>query len=145
MPNKKVYLTQTDTTIGFISQDEARLTKIKQRPPYKHYITAIDSLATLKSISRIPSRYKNRLRRATKSTFILPNTHSYRLIKDPHHLKLIRKLKWAYTTSANLSGKKYDKDWAREMADETVEPLNQNESAPSSIYKINNNKIKKIR
>ena len=140
----KVYLTQTDTTIGFISQDADRLTAIKQRPPHKHYIRVVDSLATLKAQVRIPTRYKNRLRRARKSTFILPNGASYRVVHDLKHLALISKLTWAYSTSANLSDHPYDEQWARKVADEVIEPLNTT-SLPSSIYKINHTRIKKIR
>jgi len=144
MSKKLVYLTQTDTTIGFISQDAKRLTEIKQRPPYKHYIKAIDSLDTLKKHARIPNRYKNRLRRARRSTFILPNGASYRVIYDPKHLELISKLAWAYTTSANLSDHTYDEHWARNMADKVIEPLKGN-SEPSKLYKINNRRLKRIR
>jgi tRNA A37 threonylcarbamoyladenosine synthetase subunit TsaC/SUA5/YrdC len=139
-----VYLTQTDTTIGFLSQDADRLTQIKQRPPHKHYIKAVDSLATLKAHTRIPSKYKNRIRRAHKSTFILPNGASYRVIRDSEHLGLISQLGWAYSTSANLSNKPYDEQWARSMADEVIEPL-ESKGSPSSIYKINNKSIQKIR
>jgi len=142
--SRKVYLTQTDTTIGFVSQDADRLTQIKQRPPHKHYIMAVDSLSTLKKYSRIPTIHKNRLRRAAKSTFILPNGASYRVIQDSRHLGLITQLHWAYTTSANLSNKPYDEQWARSMADVVIEPL-ENLSKPSKIYRINNQTVKKIR
>jgi len=143
MPSK-VYLTQTDTTIGFISQDADRLTDIKQRPPHKHYIRVVDSLATLKAQARIPTRHKNRLRRARKSTFILPNGASYRVIHDPSHLALISKLTWAYSTSANLSDKPYDEQWARSVTDAVIEPL-ADRGRPSKIYKINNRSIQRIR
>ena len=142
--SSKVYLTQTDTTVGFISQDADRLTDIKQRPPHKHYIKVVDSLATLKAQARIPTRYKNRLRRAHKSTFILPNGASYRVIHDPRHLALISNLGWAYSTSANLSSKAYDEPWARSVADVVIEPL-ADKGTPSKIYKINNRSIQRIR
>ena len=145
MITSKVYLTQTDTTIGFISQDADRLTQIKQRPPHKHYIKAVDSLATLKSHTRIPTTCKNSVRRARKSTFILPNGASYRVvIHDRKHLMLISKLGWAYTTSANLSNQTFDEQWARSVADEVIEPLEGN-SEPSNIFKINNRNMQKIR
>jgi tRNA A37 threonylcarbamoyladenosine synthetase subunit TsaC/SUA5/YrdC len=144
MLKEKVFLTQTDTTIGFISQDAERLTAIKQRPPHKHYIKVVDSLATLMTQSRIPAKYKNRVRRANKSTFILPNGVSYRVIRNSEHLGLISQLGWAYSTSANLSNKPYDEQWARNMADEVIEPL-ESKGSPSSIYKINNKSIQKIR
>ncbi|SFZ98565.1 TsaC protein (YrdC domain) required for threonylcarbamoyladenosine t(6)A37 modification in tRNA [hydrothermal vent metagenome] len=139
-----VFLTKTDTTIGFVSQNADRLTKIKQRPPYKSYIRAVNSLNTLKSFTRVPSSHKNRVRRAKKTTFIMPNAHSYRVIYDAHHLLLLNRLKWAYTTSANLSNFSYDEKFAKEMADVIVTPLIQSKQV-SNIYKLGKNSIKKVR
>ena len=144
MLKNKVYLTQTDTTIGFVSQNTDKLTAIKQRPPHKHYIKAVNSLTTLKTFTRVPSSHKNTLRRAKKTTFILPDGHSYRVVKDKHHLLLLNRLKWAYTTSANLSSKVYDEAFAREVADIVIEPLTQNSQA-SKIYKLGKHTIKRIR
>ncbi len=144
MLKDKVFLTQTDTTIGFVSQNADKLTTIKQRPPHKHYIKAVNSLATLKTFTRVPSLHKNRVRRSRKTTFILPDGHSYRLIQDQHHLLLLNRLKWAYTTSANLSDHAYDEKFAKEMADVIIEPLKQNKQA-SNIYKLGKQTIKRIR
>ncbi|MCF6244870.1 MAG: Sua5 YciO YrdC YwlC family protein [Sulfurovum sp.] len=144
MLNKKVFLTQTDTTIGFVSQNEKKLDDIKQRPSHKHYIKAVNSLNTLKKFTRIPSLHKNKVRRAKKTTFILPNKHSYRVIHDKRHLLLLNRLKWAYTTSANLSNKSYDEGFARSMADVIIEPLNTNNKA-SKIYKLSHTQFKRIR
>jgi len=141
---KLVFLTQTDTTIGFISQDADRLTQIKQRPPHKHYIKAVNSLQTLKTFTRVPSSHKNRVRRAIKTTFILPNGYSYRVVKNRHHLLLLNRLKWAYTTSANLSNQPYDEDFAKKAADVIVAPLNETKQA-SQIYKLGNYALKRIR
>lgn len=140
----KVFLTQTDTTIGFVSQNADKLTQIKQRPPHKHYIKAVNSLETLQTFTRVPSRFKKRVRRAKKTTFIMPNGKSYRVIKDKHHLLLLDRLKWAYTTSANLSGEAYDASFAREMADVVIEPLNK-ASQPSQIFKLGKNSLRRIR
>ncbi len=139
-----VFLTQTDTTIGFVSQDAEKLTAIKQRPPYKHYIKAVNSLNTLKTFVRVPSSHKNRVRRSQKTTFVMPNKHSYRVVQDKHHLLLLNRLTWAYTTSANLSNEAYDEDFARKSADVIIEPLRQNSQA-STIYKLGNKTIKRIR
>lgn len=144
MLEEKVFLTQTDTTIGFVSQNADKLNQIKQRPPHKHYIKAVNSLATLKTFTRVPSKHKNRIRRSTKTTFIMPNGHSYRLIQDKHHLLLLNRLRWVYTTSANLSGHDYDEKFSREMADVIVEPIQINKQA-SNIYKLNQQTIKRIR
>jgi tRNA A37 threonylcarbamoyladenosine synthetase subunit TsaC/SUA5/YrdC len=140
----KVFLTQTDTTIGFVSQNADRLTTIKQRPPHKHYIKAVNSLKTLKTFTRVPSSHRNRVRRANKITFIMPNGHSYRIIRDQHHLLLLNRLKWAYTTSANLSTKDYDENFAKKSADVIISPLKQKYSA-SNIYKLGKTTLKRIR
>ncbi len=139
-----VFLTQTDTTIGFVSQNADRLSEIKQRPPHKHYIKAVNSLDTLKTFARVPQIHKNRVRRAKKTTFIMPNGNSYRVIKDKHHILLLNRLKWVYTTSANLSGDAYDETFARKMADVIIEPIKKT-AKPSSIYKLGRCSKKRIR
>lgn len=144
MLENKVFLTQTDTTIGFVSQNAEKLTAIKKRPPHKYYINAVNSLATLKTFTRVPSKHKNRVRRSTKTTFIMPNGHSYRVIHDKHHLLLLDRLKWAYTTSANLSGQDYDETFAKEMADVIVEPLHETKQA-STIYRLGKQAMRKVR
>jgi tRNA A37 threonylcarbamoyladenosine synthetase subunit TsaC/SUA5/YrdC len=144
MLKDKVFLTQTDTTIGFVSQNAEKLTAIKQRPPHKHYIKAVNSLDTLQTFTRIPTQHKNRVRRAKKTTFIMPNRHSYRVIQDKHHLLLLNRLQWAYTSSANLSNKTYDEAFAKEVADIIIEPLIEKREA-STIYKLGKHSIKRIR
>jgi len=144
MLKDKVFLTQTDTTVGFVSQNANKLTAIKQRPPHKHYIKAVNSLRTLQTFTRIPNQHKNRVRRTKKTTFILPNTHSYRVIQDKHHLLLLNRLKWAYTSSANLSNEAYNETFARKMADIVVEPLMQAQEA-SHIFKLGKTMLKRIR
>ncbi len=144
MPNDLVYLTQTDTSIGFVSQNADKLTAIKQRPPHKHYIKAVNSLQTLQTFTRVPSSHRNRVRRANKTTFILPNGYSYRVVKDRHHLLLLNRLGWAYTTSANLSSKEYNENFARKSADIIITPLKQKYSA-SNIYQLGKTTLKRIR
>lgn len=141
---QKVFLTKTDTTIGFVSQNAKRLTQIKQRPLSKHYIKAINTLTTLKSFTRVPSHHKNSVRRAKKTTFIMPSGDSYRVVFDAHHLLLLNRLKWAYTTSANLSGKAYDEAFGIKMADVVIAPLPYT-TKPSTIYKLGKTRIKRIR
>ena len=140
----KVFLTQTDTTIGFVSQNADRLTQIKQRPPHKHYIKAVNSLSTLNGFTRIPQAHKNRVRRSKKTTFIMPNGNSYRVIRDRHHLLLLDRLKWAYTTSANLSNEAYNESFARQYADVIIEPIKESKQA-SKIYRLGKESLKRIR
>ena len=139
-----VFLTQTDTTIGFVSQNADKLTQIKQRPPHKHYIKAVNSLETLHNFARVPQKHKNRVRRSKKTTFIMPNGRSYRLIKDKHHLLLLDRLKWAYTTSANLSGEAYNEAFAREVADVIIGPIKEAKQA-STIIKLGKKRLRRIR
>ncbi len=141
-----VFLTQTDTTIGFVSQSARRLTQIKQRPPHKHYIKALPSLRALKSFVRVPEKHKNCVRRAKRSTFVFPNGHSYRIVREKQHLSLIQKLGWAYTTSANLSGECFDLKFATDAADVIVKyPTHPEQRSASRIFKLNTNRMKRIR
>jgi len=140
-----VYLTTTDTTVGFVSQSAERLDAIKGRPTDKHYITALPSLRALKRHTRIPIPHRNLLRRARRTTFILPDGRSWRIIHDPKHRQLIQQLGWAYTTSANLSGEVYDEAWARDKADVVIEPLEANAPVPSTILKLGKAHIHRLR
>ena len=144
MLKDKVFLTQTDTTIGFVSQNAEKLTAIKQRLPHKYYIKAVNSLKTLQTFTRIPTQHKNRVRRTQKTTFIMPNRHSYRVIRNKHHLLLLNRLQWAYTTSANLSSESYNEKFAKESADIIIEPLHETMQS-STIYRLGNKTIKRIR
>lgn len=133
-----VYLTPTDTTIGFVSKSSEQLTIIKQRPPHKHYIKALPTLKALQSFTRVPQAHKNLVRRAKQTSFIFPNGHSYRVIKDTQHTQLLLKLGWAYTTSANLSGEEYNEEFAKKSADILVGfPKKQESRGASKIFKLN--------
>jgi len=144
-PNK-IYLVQTDTTVGFLSQNREKLNKIKNRPADQPVLREVDRLETLKSFVRVPGKYKKRVRRAEKTTFIYPNGESFRVVKDEKHLEFLKKFKWMYSTSANKTGEKFDEQWAKITADIIVEDKRGFfEGEASKIYKINNKRIKKIR
>ncbi len=144
MLKDKVFLTSTDTTIGFVSQNSDKLNEIKQRPKEKKFIKAVNSLDTLKSMTRVPDMHKKMVRRAQKSTFIMKG-ESFRVINDEHHLLLLGRLQWAYTTSANLSGKEIDVEFATRNADIIIHPLNEKRSKASQIFKLGIKKIKRLR
>ena len=146
MDSNKIYLTQTDTTVGFLSKNYKRLNQIKHRNINKKVLREVDSLTTLKMFVRVPNKFKKRVRRAKKTTFIYPSGNSFRVIKDETHLRFLKKFKWMYSTSANLSTQKFNKKWAINQADVIVEnKCGFFEGKASSIYKVNNFKIKKIR
>ena len=144
-PNN-IYLTQTDTTVGLLSQNKEKLNYIKNRPLNQPILREVDSLETLKNFVRVPKMHKKRIRRSKKTTFIFPNGESFRVVKDNRHLEFLKKFKWMYSTSANLHGKKFNEKWAKEIADIIVED-NKGffEGKASNIYKLSKSKIKKIR
>jgi tRNA A37 threonylcarbamoyladenosine synthetase subunit TsaC/SUA5/YrdC len=139
-----VFLTATDTTIGFVSQNAKKLNQIKQRPQNKLFITTLPSLDTLNVLTRVPDMHKKRVRRSQKTTFIMPSGDSYRVVYDCKHSLLLNRLGWAYSTSANLSGKGYDEEFAHKSADIIVAPLEQNGQA-SSLFKLGKHKIQRLR
>lgn len=144
MLRDKVFLTSTDTTIGFVSQNSDKLNEIKQRPKGKKFIRALNSLDTLKSMTRVPGIHKKMVRRSQKSTFIIKD-ESFRVVKNEHHLLLLDRLQWAYTTSANLSGKEYDEIFAVQNADIIIYPLDPKNTKASQIFSLGTKKIKRLR
>ena len=142
----KIYLTQTDTTVGFLSQNKEKLNYIKNRSLNQPILREVDSLETLKSFVRVPKIHKNRVRRSKKTTFIFPNGESFRVVRDSRHLEFLKKFKWMYSTSANLHGKNFNEKWAREAADVIVEDKRGFvEGKASNIYKLSKSKITKVR
>ena len=144
-PNN-IYLTQTDTTVGFLSQNKEKLNSLKNRPLNQPILREVDSLDTLKKFIRTPKAHRKRIRREKKTTFIFPKGESFRVVKDKRHLEFLKKFKWMYSTSANLHGQTFDEQWARETADVVVEDKKGLfEGKPSKIYKLSKNKIKRVR
>ena len=141
----RLYLTQTDTTIGFVSQDASQIDRAKKRLPNKHYICVVNSLKTLKTFTRVPEKYKNRVRRSKRTTFIMPNGLSFRLVKGTEHNLLLDRISWAYSSSANLSGAGYDNVYAKKMTEIIVTSPNAKGGQASKIYRLSQNRIKGVR
>ncbi|ANV97424.1 Sua5 YciO YrdC YwlC family protein [Helicobacter enhydrae] len=139
-----LFLAQTDTTIGFLCQDPHTINQAKGRN--KQVLLEVDSLQTLKSFVRVPQKYKNMVRKSRKTTFIYPNCKAIRVVFDSWHLRFLRTLKWAYSSSANLSGKDFDINFATSRADTIIEDKRGLfQAPPSKIYKINQSHLKRIR
>lgn len=143
--DSKLYLTHTDTSIGFVSQDPDKIDKAKRRKPNKHYIKVVNSLETLKTFSRVPNKYKKQIRQAKRTTFIMPNGLSLRVVKNTEHNLLLDRLKWVYSSSANLSGAEYDEGYARDNAEVVVFFPKQINREASKIYRLSQNNIRSIR
>jgi len=141
-----VYLAQTETTAGFLSQNTAALVQTKNRPSGKSFLMSVDSLLSLQSFTRVPLYHKLNVRRAKKTTFVYPCGLAIRVIQDKEHLEFLRKLRWSYSTSSNPSGKGFNKDFAMQKADIIVFTCNDFfESKPSSIIKLGKEKLRKLR
>jgi len=141
----KLYLTQTDTTIGFVSQDSSKIDKAKRRLPNKHYICVLNSLEMLKTFSRVPNKHKNALRRAKRTTFIMPNGRSFRVVKNTEHNLLLDRLGWLYSSSANLSGAEYSEVYAKENAEVLLSFPQKRNGQASKIFKLSQTNIRSIR
>jgi tRNA A37 threonylcarbamoyladenosine synthetase subunit TsaC/SUA5/YrdC len=147
MNSSLVYLVQTDTTVGFSSFDDEKLSAIKQRPSSKKILHTVDSLKTLKENTRIPKRFRKKVRNSKKTTFIYPNGKSFRVVnKSSDFYDFIHKFGILYSTSANKTAEKFDKDFATIGADILVEDKRGfYETQASTIIKLSKKSFKKIR
>ncbi|HIP55114.1 MAG TPA: hypothetical protein EYH11_06545 [Sulfurimonas autotrophica] len=141
-----ILLAQTDTTVGFLSQDATKLSAIKARPNTKPFIVVYKNFQILKNNQkRVPNRQKNRIRRAKKTTFIVKN-FAFRVADDVVNSSYLRKNSWTYSTSANESGKKFSRAFCEQKADIIIEDNKALfEGKASKLYKLNNKKIKRLR
>ena len=141
-----VYLVQTETTAGFLSQNAQALCSIKNRPLGKPFLISVDSFKTLQTFTRVFKAHKKYVRRAKKTTFAYPCGLAIRVVKDEEHLQFLRKLTWSYSTSSNASGTSFDEAFALHNADAIIY-THQGffESAPSSIFKLSKKYLKQLR
>lgn len=147
MDTNLIYLVQTDTTVGFSSGDDERLSSVKRRPNSQKILQTLDSFTTLKKHTRVPKNHRKRVRHSKKTTFIYPNKDSFRVVnKNDKFYSFIRKFKNHYSTSANRTKKSFEKDFAIANSDVVVyskEGFSENVS--SSIYVLGKRKIKRLR
>lgn len=142
----QIILTQTDTTVGFSSQNEERLKETKPRPQTKPFIRLYQDFKTLKLDGiRVPESQKKRVRRSRKTTFIVKGK-SFRVALTILNSSVLRALKWNYSTSANESGKSFERNFCEQKADIIVENKNSlYEGVASTLLKINARKTERLR
>ena len=147
MDKNLIYLTQTDTTVGFLSNDYKKLADIKKRPITQKILRVVDSFKTLKTHTRIPKKFKKQIRNSKNTTFIYPNKQSFRVVdNNSDHHKFIKKFKTLYSTSANKTGQNFNIEFALNSCD--IEVLNKqeySENNSSTILKISKSKLTKLR
>jgi tRNA A37 threonylcarbamoyladenosine synthetase subunit TsaC/SUA5/YrdC len=141
-----VILAQTDTTVGFLSQDARQLALIKERPGNKPFIQSFDSLQRYSRMGgRVPQKFKNRLRRSQAKSFVI-NNRAIRIVSSGEHHHLLKQYGWLYSTSANAKGCAFERGFAQSHADITVEDSRGLfEGRPSSIYRLNARQIRRLR
>ncbi len=141
-----IILIQTDTTVGFVSQDAASLEEAKQRSSTKQFLKVYPSFKKFKhNNNRVPVKFKTMFRRSFNTTFIIKNRAS-RVVKDKIHLKFLKKYDWLYSTSANRSGCDFNISYCLSHSDIIIQDSRgfvQNK--PSKIYKLANSTIKRVR
>ena len=94
-----LYLAQTDTTVGFLSQDAGRLFEAKGRDQNKPFLKVFCELHVLKAQLRVPLVHRRRVH-ARKTTFIVKN-QAFRYVTETRPIP--RPPGWFYS-SANASG-----------------------------------------
>jgi len=141
-----LFLFQSDTTVGFASQNSEKLAHSKSREPSKPFLRVFHDFETLTTAAkRIPQKFKNRVRRADATTFIIKND-AFRVAQTEVRSVLIEKLRWYYSSSANQSGKSFERSYCEKIADIVIEDSQSlYEASPSKLLKINNSKMKKLR
>lgn len=147
MDSSLVYLVQTDTTVGFSSSNDEKLSNVKQRPISKKILHTVDSFKTLQKYTRVPKKFRKEVRKSTLTTFIYPNLKSFRVInKDKTFYDFIHKFGILYSTSANKTGEKFEYNFAETHSNVIVEDKNNFfESSSSRIIKITKKLKKTIR
>jgi len=147
MDKNKIYLVQTDTTVGFLSSDGIKLSRIKKRSQNQKILQAVDSFSTLTKHVRVPNIYKRLVRNSKLTTFIYPSGDSFRVVdKNSKHHNFIEKFQCLHSTSANETTKFFDFDFAYNASDIIVyNKDNFFETNGSSIIKLTNFKRRKIR
>ena len=147
MDSSLVYLVQTDTTVGFSSSNDEKLSSVKRRPATQKILQTLDSFKTLKTFTRVPRNHRKRVRNSKRTTFIYSNKDSFRVVdRNDKFYSFIKKFKAHYSTSANHTKKSFEKDFAIANSDVIVSTKDEfSEKISSSIFILNKRKIKKIR
>lgn len=141
-----VILTQTDTTVGFLSHNAKKLYEVKSRQSSKAFIKVYRDFTSLKNDAiRVPQNFKNEIRRSKKTTFIVKN-RAFRVAKSPLNSKILQDLKWSFSTSANESGKNFDREFCEDKADIIIEDKDGlSEKSSSKLYKLGLCKKRRLR
>jgi tRNA A37 threonylcarbamoyladenosine synthetase subunit TsaC/SUA5/YrdC len=146
MDSQALYLVQTDTTVGFLSQNSAKLSHVKNRPLSKEFVSVYANFKNFKHMKkRIPNTHKAYVRAAKRTTFVSKNSAS-RIVNRSLHHEFLKPLQWLYSSSANESGKLFDETFARDAAEIIVEDHSGfKQNRPSMILKLSTKRKVRLR
>ncbi len=147
MDSSLVYLVQTDTTVGFSSSNDEKLSSIKQRPSSKKILHTVDSFKILNENARVPKKFRKIVRNSKKTTFIYANAKSFRVVdKNSNFYVFIHKFGILYSTSANKTAHNFEREFAISGADIVVENKSSfYETKASTIIKLSKSSFKRLR
>ena len=138
-------LAQTDTTVGFLSQDEYLLAHAKGRADNKPFLKVFSSFEQMTQHTRIPIKHRRWVRHARKTTFVIKN-QACRYVGGSQHARLVEHYGWLYSTSANESGKNFDRTFCEDHSNLIIEDdRGLQECAPSKIFKLTSTQYKQLR
>lgn len=86
-----VFLAQSDTTAGFLCANPKKLNRLKKRDENQKILLALSDFRQLKRRFRIPLFAKKMVRNARKTSFVLPNGRSFRVVKKPQRISIEEK------------------------------------------------------
>lgn len=147
---ESIILAQSDTTAGFLCKDSTKLNHIKNRNPNTKILIESPNLATLKTLSRVPNKHKNRIRkmalRKAKTTFVFPNGNAIRLVTQPKQQRVLQIFGALFSSSANTHKANFNREDAIAKSDIIVlDKRDLFENTPSTILKLGRKKIHKLR
>ena len=146
MNARQTYLVQTDTTAGFVSQDLCALNRLKGRKDTQPCLKTVFTCKALIWIARVPRAYKRKIRKDKNHTFLYPNGEACRLVKDRRHGRFLKDFGWMYSTSANATGKTFEREYATEKVAIIVEDKEGfHEAKASTLMKLGRARKRRLR
>lgn len=146
MNARQTYLVQTDTTAGFVSQDLPTLNRLKGRSETQPCLKTVFTCKALSRIARVPKKHRRKVRQAKNHTFLYPNGEACRLVKEARHGAFLKRFEWMYSTSANATGKGFERAYAIKKVDIIVEDGEGfHEATSSTLMRLGRNRQRRLR
>lgn len=146
MRSDALFLAQSDTTVGFLSQSPVAIQQAKQRDAKKPFLIEVESFKELQRFTRVPKSMRPFVRRANKTTFLYKKKLALRVVQEGEHWRFLHKFRWLYSSSANITEHAFNLQTASNLATILLyqeSPFRENQ--PSKLYKIGVFRMYRIR